>query len=178
MNCLSTSIDSFPAGLVSNSRQFIDCIDVHDVIAPDPHMPASSSGSVGGTTLNCTLFLFDDKLMIVKRPSDKSGRTLAGFDRLDYVAKGNTLSTSMRRNLVCKGVIDITDVAATDVGGAGMLLLAPRCALIAEISALSCRHSYVFREPAAGPIREMGGTAVPFFLGHLPRSGLSGPPPR
>lgn len=120
MHCLSTSIDGFPVGLVSNSRHFVDCIDVQDVIAPDPFAPVSSGGTANATTLNCTLFLFDDKLMVVKRPSEKSGKALAGFDQLDRVVKGGILPTSMRKSgLVCKGVLDITDVVATDVGGGG-----------------------------------------------------------
>ncbi|RDX53766.1 hypothetical protein OH76DRAFT_1342147 [Lentinus brumalis] len=119
MHCLSTSIDDFPVNLISNSRHFIDCIDVQDVIAPDPHAPISSNGPAGANTLHCTLFLFDDKLMIVKRPNEKSGRSLAGLDQLDKVVKGGILPSSMRKSgLVCKGVVDITDVAATDVGGA------------------------------------------------------------
>ncbi|KAI0751111.1 hypothetical protein C8Q80DRAFT_1155611 [Daedaleopsis nitida] len=119
MHCLSTSIEDFPMQLVSNSRHFIDCIDVQDVIAADPHAPISSNGPAGAATLSCTLFLFDDKLVIVKRPNEKSGRSLAGLDQLDKVVKGGLLPSSMRKSgLVCKGVIDITDVVATDVGGA------------------------------------------------------------
>ncbi|KAI0722338.1 hypothetical protein C8T65DRAFT_600229 [Cerioporus squamosus] len=119
MHCLSTSVDDFPMNLISNSRHFIDCIDVQDVIAQDPHSPLSSNGAAGANTLHCTLFLFDDKLMIVKRPSEKSARSLAGLDQLDKVVKGGILPSSMRKSgLVCKGVVDITDVAATDVGGA------------------------------------------------------------
>lgn len=121
MHCLSTSIEDFPMQLVSNSRHFIDCIDVQDVIAADPHAPISSSGPAGAVTLNCTLFLFDDKLVIVKRPGEKSGRSLAGLDQLDKIVKGGLLSSSMRKSgLTCKGVVDITDVVATDVGGPGV----------------------------------------------------------
>ncbi|EJF62298.1 hypothetical protein DICSQDRAFT_104681 [Dichomitus squalens LYAD-421 SS1] len=121
MHCLSMTIEDFPVSLISNSRQFVDCIDVQDVIAPDPHAPVSSSGPASAGTLHCTLFLFDDKVMIVKRPAEKSGRTLAGLDppHLDKVIKGGTLPSSMRKGgLLCKGVVDITDVNATDVGGA------------------------------------------------------------
>ena len=122
MHCLSMTIEDFPVSLISNSRQFVDCIDVQDAIAPDPHSPVSSSGPASAGTLHCTLFLFDDKVMIVKRPAEKSGRTLAGLDppHFDKVVKGGTLPSSMRKNgLVCKGVVDITDMNATDVGGAG-----------------------------------------------------------
>lgn len=121
MHCLSTSIDEFPMQLISNSRHFVDCIDVQDVIPSDPHAPISSNGPAGAATLHCTLFLFDDKLMVVKRPSEKSGRSLAGLDQLDRVVKGGILPSSMRKSgLICKGVIDVTDVVATDAGGAGV----------------------------------------------------------
>ncbi|KAH9943155.1 uncharacterized protein BXZ73DRAFT_40576 [Epithele typhae] len=119
MHCLATSIENFPMDLVSSSRHFIDCIDVQDVVAPDPHAPVSSNGPTGALTLHCSLFLFNDKLMIVKRPADKSGKALSGLDQLDKVVKGGALPSSMRKSgLVCKGVLDITDVAATEVGGA------------------------------------------------------------
>ncbi|KAI1796072.1 hypothetical protein LXA43DRAFT_988206 [Ganoderma leucocontextum] len=121
MHCLSTSIEDFPVSLISNSRQFVDCIDVQDVLGPDAHAPVSSTGPASAGTLHCTLFLFDDKMMIVKRPADKSSRTLAGLDppHFDKVVKGGTLPSSMRKNgLVCKGVVDITEVNATDIGGA------------------------------------------------------------
>nr|VWP01704.1 Mixed-linked glucanase [Ganoderma boninense] len=120
MHCLSTSIEDFPVSLISNSRQFIDCIDVQDVLGPDPHTPISSNSPASAGTLHCSLFLFDDKVMIVKRPAEKSGRTLAGLDppHFDKVVKGGTLPSSMRKNgLVCKGLVDITEVNATDIGG-------------------------------------------------------------
>lgn len=121
MHCLSTSIDEFPMQLISNSRHFVDCIDVQDVIPSDSHAPISSNGPAGAATLHCALFLFDDKLMVVKRPSEKSGRSLAGLDQLDRVVKGGILPSSMRKSgLICKGVIDVTDVVATDAGGAGV----------------------------------------------------------
>ena len=33
MHCLSMTIEDFPVSLISNSRQFVDCIDVQDAIA-------------------------------------------------------------------------------------------------------------------------------------------------
>ncbi|KAI0776132.1 hypothetical protein BD413DRAFT_261330 [Trametes elegans] len=115
---LAGTIEDFPVSLVSNSRHFVGCIDVQDVIAPDPFMAVSSTGPAAALTLHCTLFLFDDKLVIVKRPSEKSGRTLAGLDEVEKAAK-NTLGRSAKKSgLVCKGVVDITEVVATDVGGA------------------------------------------------------------
>ncbi|KAH9855021.1 hypothetical protein C2E23DRAFT_725243 [Lenzites betulinus] len=116
---LAGAIDDFPVALVSNSRHLLACIDVQDVIAPDPFMAVSSSGPAAALVLHCTLFLFDDKLVIVKRPVEKSGRTLAGLDVVERPARGGAQVKSARKSgLVCKGVVDITDVVATDVGGA------------------------------------------------------------
>ncbi|KAI0832749.1 hypothetical protein BC628DRAFT_1407153 [Trametes gibbosa] len=116
---LAGAIDNFPVALVSNSRHFVACIDVQDVIAPDPFMAVSSSGPAAALVLHCTLFLFDDKLVIVKRPAEKSGRTLAGLDVVERPARGGThVKTGKKTGLVCKGVVDITDVVVTDVGGA------------------------------------------------------------
>ncbi|KAI9000706.1 hypothetical protein BD414DRAFT_10534 [Trametes punicea] len=116
---LTSAIDDFPVALVSNSRHFVTCIDVQDVIAPDPFMPVSSTGPAAALILHCTLFLFDDKLVIVKRPAEKSGRTLAGLDEIEKVTKVGVHGRSAKKTgLVCKGVVDITDVVATDVDGA------------------------------------------------------------
>ena len=124
MYCLSATVDAFPAGLVSNSRRFIDCIDVEDVDAPLPPGTSASSFSVGA--LHCTLFLFDDKMVIVKRPGngEKPGRTLAGLDELEKLTKAGGLPHGMKKSgMSCKGVVDITDIVATDVGGPGTYLL-------------------------------------------------------
>ncbi|KAI0677226.1 hypothetical protein C8Q78DRAFT_961156 [Trametes maxima] len=114
---LASAIDDFPVALVSNSRHFIGCIDVQDIIAPDPFMPISSNGPAAAIILHCTLFLFDDKLVVVKRPAEKSGRALAGLDEAEKAMKGSVHGRK-KSGLVCKGVVDITDVVATDVGGA------------------------------------------------------------
>ncbi|KAI0371548.1 hypothetical protein BV20DRAFT_993203 [Pilatotrama ljubarskyi] len=114
---LAGAIDDFPVALVSNSRHFLACIDVLDVIAPDPFMPVSSSGPAAAIVLQCTLFLFDDKLVIVKRPAEKSGRALAGLDEVDRATKAPQ-GKAKKTGLISKGVVDITDVVATDVGGA------------------------------------------------------------
>lgn len=127
MYCLSSTVDDFPPNLVSNSRKFIDCIDVEDVVVPSPDSHLSSSGagpsgsSSSGSSLHCSLFLFDDKLVILKRPGDKGARTLTGLDDLDKVTKGKSMSlNSKKTGMSCKGVVEVTDVVATDVGGAGV----------------------------------------------------------
>ncbi|KAG5653030.1 hypothetical protein H0H81_002652 [Sphagnurus paluster] len=117
--CLTATIDGFPPDLFSNSRRFIDCIDVEDILT-DPTVPTSSApGSLG--SLHCTLFLFDDKLVIVKRPGngEKGGRVLSGLDELDKVTKAGGIPVGKKKSgMSCKGVVDVTDVVATDVGGA------------------------------------------------------------
>jgi protein ECT2 len=123
MFCLRTTIDGFPPGLISHSRRLVDCVDVEDTFIEGlPSAPA-----VGGNStlepLQCTLFLFDDKLMIAKRPGngEKSGQILAGLDQLEKIAKGSGVPSGLKKSgMSCKGVVDLTDVVATDVGGAGM----------------------------------------------------------
>jgi hypothetical protein len=119
--CLIATIDGFPPDLFSNSRCFIDCVDVEDILTEGPVSSSSSSNSAV-TSLHCTLFLFDDKLVIVKRPGngEKGGRSLSGLDSLDKVTKAGGIPTGKKKSgMSCKGVIDITDVVVTDVGGAG-----------------------------------------------------------
>ncbi|KAF4602112.1 hypothetical protein EYR40_005316 [Pleurotus pulmonarius] len=122
MYCLSASVDGFPPGLFSHSRRFIDCIDVQDIITDAPNA-SSTNLNLAGSALHCTLFLFDDKLMIVKRPGngEKSGAALSGLEGLDKVTRGGGLPTGKKKSgMVCKGIMDITEVVATDVGGADM----------------------------------------------------------
>jgi hypothetical protein len=122
--CLSATVDGFPPGLISNSRRYIDCIDVEDVVS-DVAGSMSSSGSTStspGGSLHCTLFLFDDKLVIAKRPGngEKSGRTLTGLDEMEKLAKAGGLPVGMKKSgMTFKGVIDVTDVVASDIGGTG-----------------------------------------------------------
>ncbi|KAG8700981.1 hypothetical protein FRC09_005628, partial [Ceratobasidium sp. 395] len=90
----------------------------------------------GPDVLHATLFLFDDKLMICKRSSTSvPGRILAGLDETEKVAKvGLGLGLGFRKalgggsvagkagivgggsGLSCRGVVDVGDVVATDVG--------------------------------------------------------------
>ncbi|KAG9317464.1 hypothetical protein JVU11DRAFT_1666, partial [Chiua virens] len=121
MYCLSATIDNFPAGLISNSRRFIDCIDVEDIIMDGPPGVSSSASSIAAISLHCTLFLFDDKLMIVKRPGngEKSGRLLSGLDEVEKLAKTGGLPLGMKRSgMSCKEVLDLCDVVVADVGEA------------------------------------------------------------
>ncbi|KAG6831397.1 hypothetical protein H0H92_010999 [Tricholoma furcatifolium] len=112
--CLTSAVEGFPPDLFSNSRRFIDCIDVEDILSD-----TSTPGNVS-VSLHCTLFLFDDKLVIVKRPGngEKSGRVLSGLDELDKITKSGALPVGKKKTMSCKGVVDVTDIVATDVGGA------------------------------------------------------------
>jgi protein ECT2 len=118
MYCLVTTIDGFPADLYSHTRMLVDWIDVEDHVSD-----TFGSGSI--SSLHCTLFLFDDKLILVKRPGngERSAGSLTGIDDLEKARKMGPLPVGLKRSgLVCKGVVEITDVVATDVGGAGRFL--------------------------------------------------------
>lgn len=115
--CLIATIDGFPPDLFSNSRRFIDCIDVEDIITD----ASTSSASGSSTSLHCSLFLFDDKVVIVKRPNgEKGARLLSGLDGVEKVTKAGGIPTGKKKSgMTCKGVVDITDMVATDIGGSG-----------------------------------------------------------
>lgn len=124
---LAAAVHHFPPALISNSRRFLDCVDCEDVITSASGsgdfsaggLERGTSGAGPGPTLPCSLFLFDDKLMIVKRPNGEKGvRALAGLDELEKVTRTPS-SLSKKSGLVCKGVVEITDVVVTDVGGSG-----------------------------------------------------------
>ncbi|KAF8592181.1 hypothetical protein K439DRAFT_1626199 [Ramaria rubella] len=126
MHCLERTVEGFPPGLISNSRRFIDCIDVEDVpvdTAPSNlSMSTSTSAASSAGVLHCTLFLFDDKLMIVKRPhASASGKALTGLDQLDKAAKAGGLPLGLKKTgMSFKGLMDIIDVVATDVGSSNL----------------------------------------------------------
>ncbi|KAK7060488.1 hypothetical protein VNI00_001253 [Paramarasmius palmivorus] len=117
--CLIATIEGFPPDLFSNSRRFIDCIDVEELPTDTPLSSAASTSSSNLSSLHCTLFLFDDKVLLVKRPGngEKGGRVLSGLDDLDRFTKAGMLPNGKKKTgMVCKGVFDVTDVVATDVG--------------------------------------------------------------
>ncbi|CCA70680.1 hypothetical protein PIIN_04614 [Serendipita indica DSM 11827] len=122
MYCLERTIEGFPPGLISNGRKFVDCIDVEDIPAESaPTSSAASTASGGLGVLHCTLFLFDDRLIIVKRPNGAaSGRALARLDDIEKLLRTNSLGTLKKSGMSCKGVVDVLDVTATDASGAEM----------------------------------------------------------
>lgn len=108
------------------NRHFIDCIDVEEIL------PNSSSG------LRCTLFLFNDKLLIAKRPTGaKGGRQHAGLDDIDTLVELHAtvdLTTSQSTALgspkkLKKGVmgyrghVDLNDVYGVDLAAAELGLV-------------------------------------------------------
>ncbi|KAG8867078.1 hypothetical protein FRC20_006780 [Serendipita sp. 405] len=119
MYCLERTIEGFPPGLISNGRRFIDCIDVEDIptdIGPVSSGASGSSGALGA--LHCTLFLFDDRLIIVKRPNGvSSGRSLARLGEIEKLLRTNGLNSLKKSGMSCKGVVDVLDVTATDAPG-------------------------------------------------------------
>ncbi|KIO30176.1 hypothetical protein M407DRAFT_20644, partial [Tulasnella calospora MUT 4182] len=122
MYCLERSIEGFPPNLISNNRTFIDAIDVEDVPTDVPGSSYTNISEAGVATatgpLHCTLFLFDDRLLIVKRPNGSaSGRSLSGLDEIDRTLRTSGLPTGIKKVMSCKGVVEVTDVVATDIGG-------------------------------------------------------------
>lgn len=167
MHCLNASVDGFPPGLISNSRRFIDCIDVDDIMQDGLASASTSVSSIPFNVLHCTLFLFDDKLMIVKRPGngEKSGRSLSGLDDIDKLAKNGGLPLGIKKSgLSCKGVIDLPDVSAADLGGAGKLSFI-HCYLSFRPSS---RFPRIYRESTSRPKRSLVRSLIPFFFHCLP----------
>lgn len=161
MFCLRTTIDGFPPGLISNSRRLVDYVDVEDTFIEGLPSAPSGSGTSALEPLHCTLFLFDDKLMIVKRPGngEKSGQVLTGLDQLEKIAKGSGVPSGLKKSgMSCKGVFDLTDVVVTDVGGAGVSLPSSY-SLLSDFSKI---FTSISRNPRR--IRLIGGRGAPSDL--------------
>lgn len=122
MYTLGQSIEGFPPALISHSRRFIECIDVEDSYCPAGGSAEDIAGA-GIEPLKCSLLLFDDKLMIVKRNGDKPVRALSGLNDLNRIMpKSASRPISLKKSgLQFKGIVEITDVVATDIGGSGAL---------------------------------------------------------
>ena len=140
---LTRHVEDFPAELVSVKREYIDCIDVDDFPAESliaqlgpAALFSPGTSQMATRTLNVSLFLFDDKLVIVKRnSSNASGRQLAGLDDLSKLADQMKAYTekhgsstfnpstallsygSKKGELAFRGMIDLMDVQASDLGG-------------------------------------------------------------
>ncbi|TIC28492.1 hypothetical protein E3Q10_03156 [Wallemia mellicola] len=111
MHTLQRNIQNFPPNLISHNRTLIDCLDVND-------LPTPMTGHIE-EPLPCTVFLFNDKLVIAKRPSSNSrGRKLSGLDDLDASNPSATPAKSWgisKTQLVCKIVADLSELTVTDL---------------------------------------------------------------
>lgn len=122
--------------MFSVHRRFIDAIDVDDFPVDAGSLAATmdpglfSPMSTSSRAVPCTLFLFDDAVLVAKRNNPHlSGRQLLGLDNLDRLAdemktftekSGASSSQQSRKGeLSFRGVSDIMDVTATDLGGPG-----------------------------------------------------------
>ncbi|SNX86759.1 uncharacterized protein MEPE_05468 [Melanopsichium pennsylvanicum] len=123
----SRNVDSFPAELISARRRFIDCIDVDDFPLDAYAVSSGLAASFSGLKpIHCTLFLFDDRIAIVKRAhASTSGRRLVGVDdigRLTSQMKTPLHSSSKRSELAFRGSIALMDVDVQDLGGSDLQL--------------------------------------------------------
>lgn len=141
--CLSRNIDGFPANMFSNNRDYIDSIDVEESMGDlygsrgrHGHMHGSSVSSLGSLAspvkesssggpppLYCTLFLFDDKLLIAKRQSTSvNGRKVTGLEDVSkLVRSGGGVAVKEKDGaknwkLSYRGTVNILDVIAVDLG--------------------------------------------------------------
>lgn len=115
-----------------------------------PPGASSSTTSSSATSLHCTLILFDDKLMIVKRPGngEKGGRLLSGLDEVEKLAKAGGLPLGMKKSgMSYKGVFDLCDVVVADVGDAGNTLVISLCSCNQLSVYLSDIHMYIESPP-------------------------------
>ncbi|CAD6924106.1 unnamed protein product [Tilletia controversa] len=148
----SRNVDSFPPGLISAKRDFVDCIDVDDfplegsaaltsyagLFSPSstsapfsPQTPGGANSSSTGRPIPCTLFLFDDRLVIAKRASSTTcGRKAVGLEDLTKLAstmKWNPEGSDHKRvELGFRGSVDLMDLCAMDLGGPDFQLVMGR----------------------------------------------------
>jgi hypothetical protein len=92
-----------------------------------PLSPGGHSSSNGN--LNCTLFLFDDKLVIAKRQHPAvNGRKATGLDDLNKMMRGGGGLLGLAQSgahltkdkLSFKGIVDLFDITAVGLDGGGM----------------------------------------------------------
>lgn len=115
-----------------------------------------TASSFAAAILHCSLFLFNDKLMIVKRQSSGvSGRKVTGLDDIQKLVKTGGGVAVMDKTITKKdklsfrGVVDILDVIASDTGNGGEL------SLTSMFLIKSVRLSNLSRATAGWQIRQM-----------------------
>lgn len=173
MMCLERTIEGLPADLISHKRELIDCIDVEDFVglsaSHSNHSVSSSAAGYGygsmspahasnaaGNALPCTLLLFDDKLVIVKRQhASISGRTVTGCEDLVKLTEGGggpatVMAMGLKKDkLSFKGVVDLSSVIGVDSGEAGEI--PPRCRSRHTPTLTLCADFQLcFEDPPAG----------------------------
>lgn len=121
---------SRPMSVTSTSSASIPSLASFASTASSSQLATSPQGHVNSVIapLHCSLFLFNDKLMIVKRQSSSvSGRKVTGLDDVQKLVKTGGGVAVMDKNsgrkdkLSFRGLVDILDVIATDVGNGGEL---------------------------------------------------------
>jgi len=120
---------SRPMSMTSNSTSAsIPSLASFTSSASSSQLATSTQSSTGNTVapLHCSLFLFNDKLMIVKRQSSAiSGRKVTGLDDVPRLVKtGGGVAIldktgAKRDKLSYRGLVDLLDVIASDVGNGG-----------------------------------------------------------
>lgn len=120
--------------MLTSEAPFIACLDVDETF--------ESRANSLSTVLQATLFLFSDKVILVKRPSNGAmGKKLAGLDNTDLVAlylasqqtrpptafTGTPLRKLKKDTLGFRGSFPISEISAFDLGGPslGLVLLHP-----------------------------------------------------
>lgn len=108
MIALTSTIGEFPKTLINGHRRFITSLDVKDV----------PIGSGSNSALHATLFLFNDLLVIAKRPSGERGRHLAGLERANSgLGSFSPLKSSLLNGgLQFRGAVRLSELGAVDDG--------------------------------------------------------------
>nr|XP_031862275.1 uncharacterized protein CI109_002240 [Kwoniella shandongensis]KAA5529347.1 hypothetical protein CI109_002240 [Kwoniella shandongensis] len=117
-----STISSRPLSMSSASTHSMASLGSLNSNSHLPQSPPSNSSTMA--TLHCSLFLFDDKLMIVKRQSSSvSGRKVTGTDDVQKLVRtGGGVAVIDKHNvkkdkLSFRGEVDVLDVIASDIGG-------------------------------------------------------------
>jgi hypothetical protein len=114
--------------ITNSHRYFVDCIDVFDRPLSTGKAEAAPGHGYAAhqEELLCTLFLFNDRLIVAKRESAQgTGRSLAGLDNINKLVKEMQMpdpalskSKSPRKgkakSMRYRGEFDLGDVVAKD----------------------------------------------------------------
>jgi hypothetical protein len=136
-------------------------------------MSTSPERSSGGN-LHCTLFLFNDKLLIVKRQNaGVSGLEVTGFEDIEGLLSsgggwaGLTGAKQLRKDkLSAKGMVDILEVIASDVGDSGALQCVLTHGALCTDSLIARRFPSIHRKTSTRPRGKVVSETLP-----PPRSG-------